>query len=230
LARNSCEFILQDCRRHAGNGNTYFSYTPFADVDVHNANLLGVSVLARVAARTGEMALIDAARPALAHTLADQNADGSWYYEGPSSRSRYWVDNFHTGFVLECLLDWRAATGDDLKEALERGFRFYLSRLFDQSGRPRRDIHRDLPVDIRDCAQALVLLVRDDTPVEAKHQLALVLDWALAHVKSPDGHFIYEWQPGHRNRVIYLRWQAWMLHALSQVAQWLNRGADESLD
>ena len=49
-------------------------------------------------ARVGQTEL---AKKAMAYTVSHQLPDGSWWYaEAPNLR---WVDNFHTGYVLESL-------------------------------------------------------------------------------------------------------------------------------
>jgi hypothetical protein len=137
---------------HLHNG-TFFTYTPTSDVLVHNANLMGAALAARLA-RTAPLSvgladrLAGAARRAVRVSVDGQRPDGSWPY-GEGSRLG-WVDGFHTGYVL-LRLD-RAATllGLDVRSALERGANHYLRHLFDGPlpryfvhGRTRRDPNND---------------------------------------------------------------------------------------
>ena len=56
-----------------------------------------------------------------------------------------------------------------------------------------------------------------------------ILDWALAHLRAPDGHFYYESYGWFVNRTALMRWnQSWMACALAYgllAAKRLNRGA-----
>jgi hypothetical protein len=106
-----------------------FVYHPGNDSLIHNANLLGAR-----AVRQGGLDS-PAARAATAcatvNTLEAQRPDGSWPYgQGPGLA---FVDSFHTGFVLDCLV----TLGDEMSAAsaaLERGSRFYLDRFFGSVG------------------------------------------------------------------------------------------------
>ncbi|MGW1255716.1 hypothetical protein ACWD5Q_11135 [Streptomyces sp. NPDC002513] len=137
---------------HLHNGE-FFTYTPTSGVLVHNANLMGAALAARLS-RTGSLpdALADrlaaAARDAVEVGLAGQRADGSWPYgEGPNLD---WVDGFHTGYVLLRLHQAGTRLGTDVRTPLDRGVRHYLRDLFDgplpryfANGRPRRDPNND---------------------------------------------------------------------------------------
>jgi hypothetical protein len=137
---------------HLHNGE-FFTYTPASDVLVHNANLMGAALAARLA-RTGtlpaELAnrLTDAAHGAVEVSLLGQRPDGSWPYgRGPRLG---WVDGFHTGYVLLRLEQAGTLLGVDVRRSLERGVDHYLRHLFDgplpryfADGRSRRDPNND---------------------------------------------------------------------------------------
>jgi hypothetical protein len=137
---------------HLHNG-AFFTYTPASDVLVHNANLMGAALAARLA-RAGTLPggladrLADAARGAVDVSLAGQRRDGSWPYgQGPRLA---WVDGFHTGYVLLRLEQAATLLGIDVRTPLERGAVHYLRNLFDGAlpryfagGRTRRDPNND---------------------------------------------------------------------------------------
>ena len=85
------EFLITNC----------FSYTPIDHTAVHNANLLGASLLIRLYKITGEEKLRRAALASLAYSMKYQHDDGSWYYAETAMQS--WIDSFHTGFNLEAV-------------------------------------------------------------------------------------------------------------------------------
>ncbi|MFJ5530151.1 hypothetical protein [Streptomyces sp. NPDC093261] len=137
---------------HLHNGE-FFTYTPTSGVLVHNANLMGAALAARLS-RTGTLpgALADrlaaAACDAVEVSLAGQRADGSWPYGDRPDLD--WVDGFHTGYVLLRLHQAGTRLGMDVRTPLERGARHYLRDLFDgplpryfADGRPRRDPNND---------------------------------------------------------------------------------------
>lgn len=235
VARSACDFILDDCPRIA-KGQTYcFSYTPFGELPVHNANLLGVSVLGRAYRHTGERSLLSAAVPALRYTLEDQNEDGSWYYHGPYSGRDGTIDNFHTGFVLECLRRFQADTGcngnDKLKKSLEtsdvsadvgraveQGQAFYEQRFFAADGTPWRKVGQQYPLDIRDPAEFLVVMGQLEQLNESQHNLLEnVLQWTFRTMQHRSGYFYFLRWRNWGCSPMYLRWQAWMLWALVSV-------------
>jgi len=218
VARSACDFILYDCPRIT-KGSTYcFSYSPFGEVPVHNANLLGVSVLSRVYRHTGERTLLEAALPALQYTLNDQNEDGSWYYHGPYQGRDGTIDNFHTGFVLECLREFQENTNYDLRRIIERGQTFYEQHFFGPDGTPYRKLGSPYPVDIRDSAQFLVVLGRlKELNQYQRSLLDKVLGWTFRSMRHSSGYFYFlRWRKWAYSPM-YLRWQAWMLWGLVNV-------------
>jgi hypothetical protein len=140
--------------------NAYFAYSPGSAVLIHNANLLGAALAARLAASPaldGELGddLRGAVDAAVATALRWQRDDGSWPYgEG---RSLGWVDGYHTAYIL-LSLDSICSLGvidDSARRALDRCARFYFNRMFHGS-RPRHYAsHRIEPSDSNNAATGL---------------------------------------------------------------------------
>jgi rhamnogalacturonyl hydrolase YesR len=84
---------------------------PVLNSQVHNANTLGASLLARTYSHTHNQAYRELAQKALRYTAHYQRSDGSWYYGGYPNC--HWVDNFHTGYVLDCFKRYVESTGED---------------------------------------------------------------------------------------------------------------------
>jgi hypothetical protein len=219
VARSATRFLLRDCPRYESPTGVCISYTPSALVTIHNANILAAAILAQVWRAGGgrDRELRETAERAAAYTLAEQRADGAWYYDGPPGPVPALVDGFHTGFVLEGLDRIQRSLGVDHAAAVGRGLAFYQQRLIDPDGRPRRSLHRAEPVDIRDCAVALLVLGHLAGAPGAARARAAVLRWTLDQLLDRRGYFYF--QHGGplpmRNRVRYPRWQAWMLLALA---------------
>ncbi|MEY4749944.1 MAG: hypothetical protein RIQ60_2158 [Pseudomonadota bacterium] len=219
-ARAACEFMLTGLERRPAARGLCLSYIPGAWACVHNANMLGAALLARVAAHTGECALMDVADAALDYTAAAQRPNGAWWYG--EAAELHWVDSFHTGYVLDALTCHAQANGGEQRHplALARGADHYVAHFFLPDGTPRYYDSRTWPIDIQCAAQAIDTL---SLLAEVRHQPALhelaerVADWTIVHMQDPSGYFHYRRLPGGLvNRTPTLHWgQATMLHALA---------------
>lgn len=227
VARSACTFVLQDLARTEEEGALCFSYTPTDRLAVHNANLLGAGLLARVGAATGEAELLETARRAARWTLRRQHVSGAWWYAEPVYQ--HWVDSFHTGFVLESLRHViRGAGLDEAREPLARGHRFFLDHFFEVDGEPRYYHDRKGPLDIHCPAQALVTIA-DLWDVEpAPRLLARTTRWMLERMRAPEGYFYYRRGWLGPNRIPYTRWgQAWAYHGLARLEEFLASGRSQ---
>jgi hypothetical protein len=208
-------FLLTDLKRLPENDTFCFSYTPLDDYAVHNANVLGASLLLRLSGVTGETAWRDAALGALAYTMRHQNPDGSWHYsERPGSR---WIDSFHTGFVLESIRrSFDLGEIDHYREAYRRGVTYYAANFFLSDGAPKYYHDRLYPIDIHSPAEAVAFF-----SAEKEGQAGLVrrvLGWTLDNMQDPSGYFYFRRSRSITNRIPYMRWsQAWMFRALASV-------------
>ncbi len=212
-ARSACEFILKDLNRSPGARGFCFSYSPTDHEQVFNASMLGAQLLARVGAATGEGELLDAARGAVEFTVDHQSPDGSWRY----GLEAHWtfVDNFHTGYVLECLRDYIRYSGDTrFQDALDRGWAFYRDNFFAGGRIPKYYHNRLEPIDSHAAAQSMITLMDFGEPAMA----AAVARWSIEHMQSERGYFIYQIHRRSSNRIPYLRWSnGWMLYALARM-------------
>lgn len=218
LARQACDFILRDLNRKTEGDGICFSYTSLDARYIHNANLLGAALLARVGVKTGEQELTETATRAAHFTVAAQGADGSWRYG--FERRDGWVDNFHTGFVLAALadvIDWLGC--EKWESVLERGYVYWKENFFRADGAPKYYNHALYPIDIHCVAGAVLLPLRMRTRDAAALELATrELVWGIEHFQDSTGYFYYRRTP-FLNRIPYIRWSnAWMLRA---QAEWL---------
>lgn len=131
---------------------TYFRYLPGEDELVHNASLLACSVLARAAVVLDEPALGADVEAAVVTSLAAQRSDGSWPYADAPGHE--WVDNFHTGYVLESLAACEPAVGE-VAGALDRGIDYWERELFLPDGTPKYTPTSLYPLDAHCYAQAI---------------------------------------------------------------------------
>ena len=217
IARSACDFILNRLTIVEDFTGACFSYTPLDRRLVHNANMLGASLLARVGGITGESHLKMRSRQAVLYTVARQNADGSWPYG--VTRAEAWIDNFHTGFVLVSLLECIHFSHDsEFEESLERGYRYWKSVFFTVDGLPKYFSSQLYPIDIHSVAQAVLsFLAFSKHDPEATDRALRLAKWASSNMQDPAGYFHYQMGRRLRNRIPYIRWsEAWMFRALAE--------------
>ena len=227
VARSACTFVLKDLARTEEEGALCFSYTPKDRLAVHNANLLGAGLLARVGAATGEAELLDTARRAARWSLRRQHASGAWWYAEPEYQ--HWIDSFHTGFVLEALRHVVSHAGlEEAREPLARGHRFFLDHFFEVDGAPRYYHDRKEPIDIHCPAQALVTMCALWDVEPSPRLLGRASRWLLSHMRAPEGYFYFRLGRLGPNRIPYIRWgQAWAYHGLARLEEFLAGGRSQ---
>lgn len=217
VAVSACEHIQRDLRAYSEGGTLCINYFPTTTHQVHNANTLGASLLARTYAYTRTEVLREMAQKAMQYTANHQQPDGSWYY-GPAANLR-WVDNFHTAYVLDCFKHYAQATADSsFEQHLSRGYEYWKRTFFLSDGTPRYYNHKTLPLDIQCSSQAIDTLVffRDRDP-EALPLAVKVAQWTIRRMQDPSGYFYFRRYPyGIVNKTPTLHWgQATMLCALA---------------
>ncbi len=209
-------FFLRDLNRIVEGDGFCFSYTPLDRYAVHNASLLGASVLIRLHHLTGAAALRDAGLAALAYSMKHQRDDGSWYYS--ERNTSHWIDSFHTGFNLESIrrvLNCGEAAA--YRQAYERGVRFYADEFFLPDGTPKYYADSTYPIDIHAAAEAISFFA--DEGEQFASLVDRVLEWTLQNLADRRGFFYYRKTRYLTNRVPYMRWsQAWMFRALATYA------------
>jgi len=76
----SAVFLLNDLNRNGTEDEFCFSYTPLDNTQIHNANMLGSALLARLFAVSGREELATASIASMKFSLSRQQNDGSWLY------------------------------------------------------------------------------------------------------------------------------------------------------
>ena len=112
----------------------------------------------RTFAYTRNQSFLELARKSIQYTAKYQRADASWYYGEGSNL--HWVDNFHTGYVLDCFKRYTESTEDHrFDAALQKGYSCWKKTFFLDDGTPRYYDCKTLPLDIQCCSQAIDTLV-----------------------------------------------------------------------
>jgi hypothetical protein len=215
-ARSTCSFILKDLNRtNDTKGNFCFSYSPLDKTVVFNASLLGSRLLSRVYHFTREKELLEGAKKSVAFCCSYQRQDGSWTYGTHPIHN--WVDNFHTGYNLECMADYMKYSEDyDYEIQLAQGFNYYINTFFSKEGISKYYNNSTFPIDIHAPAQMVITLAKLNKFQEHKDLLNNVLLWTIKHMQSDKGYFYYQVNKYFTTKIPYMRWaQAWMFYALS---------------
>ena len=230
IARSSCDFVIKDLNLFTENNALCFSYTPVDNSRIHNANMLGAALLARVYSVTKEPLLLEYSDRAVRFTIKRQNEDRSWYYgEAPNQR---WIDLFHTGYVLDALKDYERFTGNrDYRDNLKKGLGFFLEYFFLEDGTPKYYHNRVYPIDIHCSTQAILTLLKLRELNEGNIYLAKkVVLWTIRNMRDRKGYFYYQRKRNYVNKIPYIRWsQAWMFFALMNLLSDLNGNKDKSI-
>lgn len=222
VCRSACAFISKDLNRVVEDEDQLcFSYTPLDDFRVLNANMFCAASLAGTAAITGDCTYLKDAVKSVNYTMTLQQEDGAWYYWGPPNIIHRFIDNYHTGFVLECAQRCRDVFGRKFTylEELAKGLDFYRNNMFLDNGLARISNTRTYPVDIHSCAQGIITLCTlhgiGNGCIEDAVKVAL---WTIANMQDDAGFFYYRLNRGYTNRMPFIRWgQAWMMYALSRL-------------
>jgi rhamnogalacturonyl hydrolase YesR len=214
-ALSVCDFILKDLNRtYNEEGDFAFSYSPFDHTQVFNASLLGARMLSRAYSYTGNPLFLEEAEKAVAYCCKYQKDDGSWSYSPLPFHQ--WIDNFHTGFNLECIAEYQRFSKDQsFDKNIQAGLNYYMNTFFTKEGIPKYYNNSTYPVDVHATAQLVVTLHRLDKIQEYKPIVDRVLSWTIENMQSPTGYFYYQKYKWYTNKIPYLRWsQAWMFYAL----------------
>ena len=211
---SAAEFVVRDLDRSTrADGSFCWGYFPHDRQLVLNATLKGARLCAQVFSSTGDAELLTTARQTVRFVSDQQRPDGGWPYSVGDPRS--WVDNFHTGYVLDCLDAYERCTGDEEFAATrERGWRYYRTHFLTDDFLPKYFDQRLYPIDATACAQTVTTLCTFKD-VSAAARVALS---TLAHMRRRDGGFVYQRHARFTNRVPYLRWSiAPMFAALGRL-------------
>lgn len=246
MARSSCNFILHDLYIFKCDGTICFSYNPLDRSKIHNANVLGAGLLARVYSINKEDKLLDFAGKAVSYTINRQNENGSWYYGESRQEKGYWqkgengteyqkdvryrgnvsyIDSYHTGFVLENISDFMKFIGDYSHiETIKKGVDFYENNFFLEDGTPKYFYDRTYPIDIHSSAQAIITFSKLKDISNRNHVLEGIVHWMIDNMQDRRGQFYFRKGRVFKNKIPFIRWsQAWAFNALTTYCLHLNK-------
>jgi rhamnogalacturonyl hydrolase YesR len=217
VATSTAEWVKSLPRERTSRG-TCLSYVPYQQSSIHNSNMLGAALLARVAVHTHDQQAFELANEAVTYTCTRQNPDGAWFYgEGPKY---HWIDNFHTGYNLDSLKRYIDSTGDrEFEPNFQRGLKYYKLHFFEADGLPKYYHDRRNPVDIQCAAQSIdSLAFFSEVDPESLKLASKVALWTIDNMQSSDGHFYYRDLGWKKIKTPMLHWgQGTMFKALAHL-------------
>ena len=213
----SCEFIINDLNKYYKNDSFCFSYTPVDNhTCIHNANMLGAALLARVNHYVNNEKYLDYSKRSMKFSINHQNEYGSWFY-GVGWKQK-WIDSFHTGYNLLALNDYINFTGErKYSENLKRGYEFYLNNFFNDEGLVKYYHKKPYPLDCHAFAHAIITLSslkklseKSNAILEKVIRQSIKIFWS-----EKSEYFYYKKNRYVLNKIDYIRWvQICMFYAL----------------
>lgn len=191
------------------------------DAIVLNNQVLTGAFLIKVWKETGNGKLQDIARRQFNYTVNRRTEYHAWYYTYPKSKSHITHDNYHTGGILDALLEYYEETDDEIyMSAYWNGLKYYQQHLFEPDGAPRWMNNKKYPFDIHGAAQGIISFAK-----AARHdgsfmaQATLIADWTIAHLYRPESRdFAYRQGRYLKWNYSLMRWcNAWMARALGEL-------------
>jgi hypothetical protein len=210
LILDSVKF-LKDLNKTYDGDEFCYSYSPLDKQIVFNATMKGVRLLVQVYSITKDNKLKEEAKKAVAFVIKNQNEDGSWHYSLGDERN--WIDNFHTGYIIDCLTDYcNLIEGEVFKKILDAAVNFYKNNFIYANGIPKYYNNSIFPIDSTSAAQTIITL----TKIGCAESAEKVIDWMISNMQSEKGCFYFQKMKFYTNKISFMRWSnAWMLLALS---------------
>ena len=221
-ARSIADFITQDLPvLHDDENERAIAYV-LRKVDgvVLNNQVLTGALLIKIWKHTGEDKLLEIAKRQMNYTVNKKTDYYAWYYTYPQGLSPIKHDNYHTGGILDGILEFYEETGDDrYMEVYRKGLEYYRKNLFETDGAPRWMNDRKYPFDIHGAAQGIITFSK-----AAKHeprymtQSKQLADWTIKNLyREETKDFAYRQGRFMKWNYSLMRWcNAWKARALTE--------------
>lgn len=159
LLLSAANFVLKDLKRTYKNDTFCFSYSPFDQEEVLNASMKGVRLLAQAYSIKNNKEYKDLAKQAAQYVINKQSSDGSWGYS--MQKTGGWIDNYHTGYILDCLDEYQKLTNDlEYSSNIKKGYTFYLNHFITDKGEPKFYHNKKFPIDCTAASQTILTTIR----------------------------------------------------------------------
>lgn len=159
IARSICDFLLKDLTKiYEDETMLCLSYAPVKmDWVVMDTSALAGTLLAEVSQATGEKDLSKEAFRLINYVVDKETDYGAWFYSHPPEKSHIKHDNYHTGYIIDAILDYSLATQDFVfMDSYWEGLDYYKQNLFLENGAPKWMNDKAFPFDIHGAAQGIL--------------------------------------------------------------------------
>lgn len=226
IAVDVSKFIHNELLLHETSDELCFGYIPGETPRVHNANLMGAKLFARLFRITKEETYKSIAKKSVHYTASRQNSNGSWVYG--QEKHWKWIDNFHTGYNLTAIKEYARCTKDNSYNInIKKGLLFHLKNHYDDAFIPKYYDNRKYPVDIHNYAQGILTFIAMGDLDKANRLATIAVNTMWDKKKK---YFYYQKTKFYTNRINYIRWsQAWMFSALTKLLLSQKRNIYEDL-
>ncbi|HNW69189.1 MAG TPA: hypothetical protein PKI01_02205 [Bacteroidales bacterium] len=199
------------------------SYVPSEKINwiVMDVSILTGSIVARVNKYLKDEDLAKEARKLVNFVVDKQTDYGAWYYTHPAGDHPRKHDNYHTGYIVDAILDYMDHSGDQsFMEQYLKGVKYYKENLFLPDGAPKWANDKTYPFDVHGSAQGIISFVKasrfDKSYVELAEKIA---NWAIDNMQNQKkGFFYYQKTSLFRKPYTLMRWSCgWMGRGLSEL-------------
>ena len=188
---------------------------------VVNSQVLTGVFLARLWKHTGEEEFLQLAKRHINFTVNRTTDYYCWFYTYPRSKSPKTHDNYHTGEIIDGLLEFYEETGDDRYIPVYwKALDFFQKNLFEQDGAPRWMSNKKYPFDIHGSAQGIITFKKASRHNEKYlPQAEKIAAWAIRNLYRKQTHdFAYRQSRFIKWNYSLMRWcNAWMARALAEL-------------
>jgi rhamnogalacturonyl hydrolase YesR len=187
---------------------------------LNNQMMIG-ALLAKVAQYKGDAQLLETATKCVRFTVNKKTPYHCWYYTYPSEKSHIRHDNYHTGGILDGLLEYSEYSGnDEFLDTYWSGLEYYRLNLFGPRGEPYWMNDRKYPYDVHGSAQGIISFTKASRiNPDYLQPLISAASWAVSHLYRPDSrNFIYRKGKYYTWNYSLMRWcNGWMTRALAEL-------------
>ena len=188
---------------------------------VLNINALAGAFLAKVWAHTREPELAQCSEKLIRHTVNRRTPYHAWYYSYPKDKSPIRHDNYHTGMILDALMEYSEERQDEqFMDVYWKGLDYYRNNLFEPDGAPRWMNDKRYPLDVHGAAQGIITFSKaagqEPGFISTARKIA---DWALGNLyRRRTCDFAYRKGRFMTWDYSLMRWcNAWMAKALAEM-------------
>lgn len=199
------------------------SYVPSEKINwiVMDVSILTGSIVARVNKYIKDEQLSTEARKLVNFVVDKQTDYGAWYYTYPAGDHPRKHDNYHTGYIVDAILDYMDHTGDNsFMQQYLKGIEYYKNNLFLANGAPKWANDKTHPFDVHGSAQGIISFVKASRFDKSYITLAeKIASWAIDNMQhKKKGYFYYQKTSLFRKPYTLMRWSCgWMSRGLSML-------------